>query len=89
MGILHKLVFILGKLDRRNKKWKNRILAIWTAKTSDKETAHESQCRGHFRGDDRSLQLWLGTRKVVDTSYPAFAFPSRKLISSGEHDGAK
>jgi hypothetical protein len=28
MGILHKLVFILGKLDPRNEKWKERQIVI-------------------------------------------------------------
>ena len=46
MGILHKLVFILGKLDPRNEKWKERQIArvrdtMATAEKIDDATARE------------------------------------------------
>ena len=50
MGILHKLVFILGKLDPRNEKWKERQIArvhdtMATAETIEDATARERAVR--------------------------------------------
>ena len=50
MGILHKLVFILGKLDPRNEKWKERQIArvrdtMATAEKIDDATARERAVR--------------------------------------------
>jgi hypothetical protein len=47
MGILHKLVFILGKLDPRNEKWKERQIqrvrdAMTTAERIEDATIHEN-----------------------------------------------
>jgi len=46
MGVLHKLVFILGKLDPRNEKWKERQIArvrdtMATAERIEDATARE------------------------------------------------
>ncbi|MCU0782839.1 MAG: Eco57I restriction-modification methylase domain-containing protein [Verrucomicrobia bacterium] len=50
MGILHKLVFILGKLDPRNEKWKERQIArvrdtMATAEKIEDATARERAVR--------------------------------------------
>ena len=50
MGILHKLVFILGKLDPRNEKWKERQIArvrdtMATAEKIEDATARERALR--------------------------------------------
>jgi type I restriction-modification system DNA methylase subunit len=50
MGILHKLVFILGKLDPRNEKWKERQIArvrdtMTTAEKIEDATARERAVR--------------------------------------------
>jgi hypothetical protein len=50
MGILHKLVFILGKLDPRNEKWKERQIArvrdtMETAEKIEDATARERAIR--------------------------------------------
>ena len=50
MGILHKLVFILGKLDPRNEKWKERQIArvrdtMVTAEKIEDATARERAVR--------------------------------------------
>ena len=50
MGILHKLVFILGKLDPRNEKWKERQVArvrdtMATAENIEDATARERALR--------------------------------------------
>ena len=50
MGILHKLVFILGKLDPRNEKWKERQIArvrdtMATAEKIEDTTARERAVR--------------------------------------------
>src|SRR5205814_2018861 len=50
MGILHKLVFILGKLDPRNEKWKERQVArvrdtMATAEKIEDATARERAVR--------------------------------------------
>jgi hypothetical protein len=50
MGILHKLVFILGKLDPRNEKWKERQIArvrdtMATAEKIEDATARERAMR--------------------------------------------
>jgi hypothetical protein len=77
MGILHKLVFILGKLDPKNEKWRDRQIA--KAEEMTDVEAGDSSVRAIERdfADNaldygRKLYLW---RRYPANSHPDFKAP--------------